>query len=193
MRSTFRLFRRALRTLATLVLLAAAALAGVLWLTLPPAHQQAQIPWLSAPVEISVDQDGVPRIHAASESDALAALGFVHARDRMFQLDLMRRAASGRLSELAGPPTLKFDETMRTLGLRQSALADYAGAPEDVRNLLEAYSRGVNAWIESRGRFAALEFLWFGKPEPWSAVDCLLWGKTMGLWLSSNYLSLIHI
>jgi penicillin amidase len=159
----------------------------VLWLTLPRSSQQARIQGLSAPVDITFDADGVPRIRAANDQDAAAALGFVHARDRMFQMDLMRRNASGRLSELAGPATLPLDRMMRTLGLRRAAEADYAALPADTRAILQAYANGVNAWIALRGRFAAPEFLLFGAPEPWTPVDSLLWAKTMGLWLSLNW------
>ncbi len=186
-RTALRALGRILTALGVLVLLAAAAAAGVLWLTLPPAHQTVRIDGLSAPANLTFDRDGIPRIRAASELDAATALGFVHARDRMFQMDIMRRTASGRLSEIAGPRTLGIDKLMRTLGLRQAALAEYAEAPESVRNLLEAYSRGVNAWIAARGRFSALEFLPSGPPEAWQPVDCLLWGQFMALWLSSNY------
>jgi penicillin amidase len=105
----------------------------------------------------------------------------------MFEMDLMRRNASGRLSELAGPVTLPLDRTMRVLGLRQAAESDYAALPPDVRAVLQAYANGVNGWIALRGRFAAPEFLVFGAPEPWTPVDSLLWGKTMGLWLSLNW------
>ena len=170
-----------------LLLFFAALVGGVLWLTLPRSNQFARIPGLSAPVDISFDADGVPRIRAANDLDAAAALGFVHARDRMFQMDLMRRNASGRLSEMAGPVTLPLDRMMRVLGLRQAAEADYAALPPDARAMLQAYANGVNAWIAMRGRFAAPEFLVFGAPEPWTPVDCLLWGKTMGLWLSMNW------
>ncbi|MBV9785570.1 MAG: penicillin acylase family protein [Acidisphaera sp.] len=187
MRPLLRLLRRALAGLAILLLLLAAGLGCLLWFTLPRARQEAAIPGLSGPVEISFDQDGVPRIHAGSAEDAAAALGFVHARDRMFQLDLMRRAASGTLSEIAGPATLPMDRYMRTLGLRRRAAADFPGLPAPTRALLEAYSRGVNAWIAARGRLAAPEFLALGAPAPWTPIDSLLWGKTMGLWLSANY------
>ena len=111
----------------------------------------------------------------------------MHARDRLFQMELMRRAASGRLSEIAGPATLALDRTMRTLGLRRRAVADYPALPAETRAMLEAYARGVNAWIEARGRFSAPEFLFLGTPEPWEPVDSLLWGETMGLWLSLNW------
>ena len=106
MRALLRSIRRLLTGLGFIVLLVAAVVTGVLWLTLPPRSQQARIPGLSGPVDIGFDADGIPRIRAASDTDAAAALGFVHARDRLFQMDLMRRAASGRLSEIAGPATL---------------------------------------------------------------------------------------
>jgi penicillin amidase len=184
------LLRRIARVLAAigvLVLLLAALMAGALWLTLPGSGQTARVAGLSGPVEIIYDADWVPRIHAGSEQDAAAALGFLHARDRMFQMELMRRAASGRLSEIAGPATLPIDRMMRTLGLRQHAVADFSTLPADTRAILEAYARGVNAWIDLKGRFAAPEFLVLGAPERWEAADSLLWAKTMGLWLSMNW------
>jgi penicillin amidase len=160
---------------------------GLLWFSLPSTDQTATIRGLSAPVSITMDQDGVPRIRAASELDAAAALGFVHARDRMFQLELLRRSASGRLSELVGPQTLRFDREMRVLGLSYRAAADVATMPAADRDVLEAYARGVNAWISARGRFSAPEFIFLGAPEPWQPVDTLLWAKTMGLWLAGNW------
>ena len=187
MRSLLRTLRRILAAIGFVVLLVAAVVTGVLWLTLPPRSQQARIPGLTGPVDIGFDADGIPRIRAASAIDAAAALGFVHARDRLFQMEMMRRAASGRLSEIAGPATLNYDRTMRTLGLRRQALASYEALPQEARAMLEAYGRGVNAWIAERGRFSAPEFLFLGKPEPWQPVDSLLWGETMGLMLSLNW------
>jgi penicillin G amidase len=187
MRAVLRGTRRLLFWLGFVVLLLAAVVTGMLWLTLPPRSQQARIPGLSGPVDIGFDTDGIPRIHAASATDAAAALGFVHARDRMFQMELMRRAASGRLSEIAGPATLALDRSMRTLGLRRHAVADYPTLPAETRAILEAYASGVNAWIAERGRFSAPEFLYLGRPAPWEPADSLLWGETMGLWLSLNW------
>jgi penicillin amidase len=178
---------RVLAAIGVLVLLLAALIVGTLWLTIPPASQTATIPGLTGPVGVTFDADMVPRIQATSELDAAAALGFVHARDRLFQMELMRGAASGRLSEIAGPATLSIDRMMRTLGLRQRAVADLAALPADTRVMLEAYARGVNTWIEQKGRFAAPEFLLLGPPAPWQPVDSLLWAKTMGLWLSMNW------
>ena len=176
-----------LAAIGVLALLLAALLVGALWLTIPGSNQIAVIPGLTGPVGVAFDADMVPRIQVTSEIDAAAALGFVHARDRLFQMDLMRRAASGRLSEIAGPATLRIDRMMRILGLRQRAVADLAALPADTNAMLEAYARGVNAWIELKGRFAAPEFLVLGTPDPWQPTDSLLWAKTMGLWLSMNW------
>jgi penicillin amidase len=173
--------------LAATLLLIVAVIGGLLWYSLPPSEQVAAIPGLSAPVSITIDQDGVPRIRAASEIDAATALGFLHARDRMFQLELVRRSASGRLSEVVGPQALHFDREMRVLGLGVRAAADAAALPAADRDVLEAYARGVNAWISARGRFSAPEFIVLGAPEPWRPSDTVLWAKTMGLWLAGNW------
>jgi penicillin amidase len=183
----WRIVRNVLILLIMIVVLLAAGVAGLLWSTLPSSTQDVHIAGLSAPVSITLDQNGIPRIEAANALDAAAAMGFVHARDRMFQMELMRRAASGRLSEIAGPATLPIDRMMRVLGLRVRAEADLAILPPDTRAMLDAYARGVNAWIARRGRRAAPEFLLLGSPKQWTPVDSLLWGETMGLWLSANW------
>jgi len=180
------------RTLAVgsgLVALAGVGVGVLIWLSLPPVEMRVRVPGLGGPVAISLDADGIPRIIAGSDLDAAAALGFMHARDRMFQMELMRRAASGRLSEIAGAATLRSDRTMRVLGLRMRAVGDLPHLDAETRAMLEAYSSGVNAWIAARGRFAAPEFIPLGAPEPWTAVDSLLWGKIMGLYLSGNWRS----
>jgi penicillin amidase len=187
MRILFRGLTTLIATAGVLLLLLAVLIGAALWFTVPRGHQHARIAGLSAPVEISFDQDGIPRIRAATERDAVAALGYVHARDRMFQMELMRRAAAGRVAEIAGPKAVGFDRTMRVLGAHHSAERDLASLPADTRDLLEAYATGVNARIRARGRFIAPEFLVLGPPEPWRTVDSLLWGKTMGLWLSMNW------
>ncbi len=189
MRQPFQFLRALLTGLGVLVLLLVVGLGGLLWTTLPARNPggKVAIAGLSGPVNIIFDQHGVPFIRATNLTDAAAALGYVHARDRMFQMELMRRAASGTLSEIAGPATLPMDSEMRILGLRRAAVADYAGLPPDAKRMLEAYAAGVNAWISAHGRFSAPEFLVPGPPAPWQPVDSLLWAKTMGLWLSMNW------
>ena len=178
---------RGLGGLLVLLLVAIIGLGGAIWATLPGGDLTATIPGLSAAVDITLDDDAMPRIRAASDTDAATALGFLHARERMFQMDLMRRAAGGELSELIGPLGLGNDRLMRVLGVRRSAEADLPGQTPETGALLDAYARGVNAWIEKRGRFAALEYLWFGPPRPWVPADSLMWAKTMGLYLSGNW------
>src|SRR6202789_3467048 len=136
----WRTLRNVLISLLLIVVLIAAGIALLLWSTLPPSSQEAHIPGLGAPVSIGFDADGVPHIQAATDNDAAAALGFVHARDRMFQMELMRRAASGRLSEIAGPVTLGVDRQMRVFGLGRLAEADVAAQTPQTIALLEAYS-----------------------------------------------------
>ncbi len=177
----------ALWGLGGLALLAAACVSALVWLTLPVGAVTASIPGLSALVETSLDGDGIARVAAANEADAAAAMGFLHARERLFQMDLMRRAMRGELSEIAGPATLRLDRLMRTMGVRQATEADLAELPAQVRMMLERYAAGVNAWIAARGRFAALEFAVLGAPRPWTPQDSLLWGKTMGVYLSGNW------
>ena len=150
-------------------------------------QEDAAISGLSAPVAIAFAGYGIPRIRAATAEDGAAALGWVHARDRLFQMDLMRRAASGRISEIAGARALPLDRTMRVLGLRHRAEEELDTLPAKTRTMLEAYARGVNAFVAKHGRWSAVQFAVLGRPEPWTAVDSLLWGKTMGMYLSGNW------
>ena len=183
MRILGRILWRGVQLLLLLLLIAA----GLVWWTLPPASGAYRLAGLAAPVEVRLDTEGVPRIRAESEHDAWMAVGFLHARERMLQMELMRRGASGRLAELAGPGVLRIDRFMRLLGLAQRAEADLATLPAGAREMLEAYAAGVNAWIAERGRFADPMSLVIGTPAPWRPVDSLLWGKVMGLWLSGNW------
>ena len=186
-RSPWRWLRRLAAVVIGLPVLAVALVALAIWATLPGTDAALRVAGLARPVEIALDARGIPLIRAANERDAAVAMGVLHARDRLFQMEMMRRGASGRLSEIAGPSTLRLDRTVRTLGLRRRAEADLAVLPAETRAAMEAYAAGVNAWIASRGRFAAPEFLLLGAPEPWTPTDSLLWGKVMGLWLSGSY------
>lgn len=187
MRILLRWLGRGLAVLGVLSLLALAGAVGLVWLTLPGTPSSATLPGLAAPVAVSLDAQGIPRIRAATEADGWRALGLLHARDRMFQMEAMRRGATGRLAEIAGPGALRLDRYMRLLDLERRAAADLEALPADARAMLAAYAEGVNAWIAARGRFIAPEFLLLGAPEPWRPVDSLLWGKVMGLWLSGSW------
>lgn len=172
---------------AAILLLAAVAIVLLFNRTLPATSGAFTLPGLSAPVTVTFDQHGIPFIRAASDTDAAEALGYLHARDRLFEMDLMRRAGSGTLSEILGPLALGNDEEMRRLGLRQSAQNDIADLSPAARAMLQSYADGVNAYIAQRGRLASPEFLLLGAPAPWTITDSLLWGKVLGLWLSGNW------
>jgi penicillin amidase len=116
----------------------------------------------------------MPYVAARSVEDALAALGWLHANDRMFQMELQRRAGAGRLSELFGERALEFDKKVRRLRIRRSAARLVDSISAESRKGLAAYAAGVNAWIASRGADLPPEFrLLRARPEPWSPADSL--------------------
>lgn len=170
------------------VLAAAAAGLGVLWLfsSLPPRQARLDAP-VSEPVSVYRDRHGIPHIFAASREDAALALGFVHAEDRLWQMEGMRRLGAGRLSEVFGARTVEIDRTMRTLGFAALAEAQYAASSPEVRRVLEAYAAGVNLWLAGHRGALPPEFLAMGHaPEDWRPADSLLWLRTMSLRLAGN-------
>ena len=135
---------------------------------------------LNAPVDIQRDEFGVPTVSAQSERDMAFVQGYVHAQDRLWQMDMQRRAASGRLSELFGPETVPFDRMFRIVGIRRSAERIAEALPSETREYLEAYSNGVNAYIDARRGSYPVEFdLLRYDPDPWSTLDCILVARMM--------------
>ncbi|GBD42648.1 Acyl-homoserine lactone acylase QuiP [bacterium HR40] len=147
------------------------ALALLLLLEIAPLGRTLELEGLLAPVEILWDGHGIPTIRAANDRDAWFALGFVHARDRLWQMELRRRAARGRLAEILGPEALPSDRLLRTLGLAWRAERSLAAwTPED-RDRLAAYVAGINAAIDLRP-LRPLPFLLLDvRPEHWQASD----------------------
>jgi len=182
-------------SLSGLVLIAVlAAGGGWAWLqsTLPGANETVEVPVLQAPVDVLRDDAGIPHIFAKSGNDAYFALGYVHAQDRFWQMELMRRFGAGRLSEIFGDRTLASDKWMRTLGLYRLAQQKFAQLPPATRQALTIYAAGVNArikqsqslpWGTPAPEFALFRF----KPEPWRPADSLVWGKIMATWLGLNW------
>jgi penicillin amidase len=143
---------------------------------------------LEASAEVIRDQWGVPHIYAENEHDLFFAQGYVHAQDRLWQMEFNRRIGSGTLSAALGEATLDIDRFMRTLGLRRAAARDWTLADDATRAILQAYADGVNAYIASHRDRLPLEFVLLGvDPDPWTPVDTLLWGKVMAYSLSSSY------
>lgn len=166
-------------------------LAGALaWLYggLPRSEGTLRLPGLRAPVEIVRDAHGIPHIRAESPDDAYFALGFVHAQDRLWQMDFLRRAGAGRLAEILGEKLIPHDRFLRTLGLGRLAERNLARLDGDVRAALAAYAGGVNAYIDGhRGAWPPEFYLLGYRPEPWRPADSLMWGRLMTLRLSGNW------
>jgi len=134
-----------------LVLVAGVALAALLALraSLPQLAGERVLPALAAPVQVTRDALGVPTLTGSSRLDVARASGFVHAQERFFQMDLLRRAAAGELAELFGGAALEHDRQVRVHGLRAVARRAVAALPAAQRAVLGAYVEGVNAGLEA--------------------------------------------
>lgn len=146
--------------------------------------QNISAPGMRASGTVGYDAAGVPLIQAQNDFDAAFLLGYVHARDRFFQMDTLRRTASGTLSELVGSAALANDVQLRTLGLRRAAQTTWTAMGGDMRGTLKAYSDGVNLYLRSNPlppEYGALELT---RAEPWSPVDSIVVGKILAFQLS---------
>ncbi len=167
--------------LGLLLVAVAGTAASVVWLRramhqqLPVLDGELNLPGLSAPVVVRRDAHGVPHIQASNMDDLLEAQGFVVAQDRLWQMDMARRFASGELAELLGPGVVEHDKLQRVLQIRPAAERLTAGMPEDQRRLFEAFAKGVNAYIASHQDNLPAEFrLLDYRPRPWQPEDSWL-------------------
>ncbi|MEQ8349215.1 MAG: penicillin acylase family protein [Sneathiellaceae bacterium] len=181
----------ALGGLGALVLLLVLLAGGYgLWLSqsVPVRHGGIPIAGLAKPVEVLRDRQDVPYIRASSQADAYFALGFVHAQERLWQMDIYRRIASGRLAEVVGPMAADADSFIRTLGLYRMAQADTADLKPPLALPLHSYAAGVNAYIgHHKGPWPPEFGLLFYEPEPWTPADSIAMGKLLGLMLTGNW------
>jgi penicillin amidase len=178
---------RFVQVIAIVLLLAASVALWWLDSSLPELSGSYTLTGITEPVRIVRDRNGVPHIYARTYDDAMYALGFVHAQDRLYQMESQRRIGAGRLSEVAGSSTVSFDRMMRALGLYRRAEADFATLERGTQRALEAYAAGVNAYLAHRREKLPPEFLLIGEPEPWKPADSLVWGKLMALNLSTGW------
>ncbi len=180
---------RILLGLLALVLLVLTAGYLVLRSSLPQVSGELTLAGLQGPVTVARGEDGVAHINAGTISDAYRALGFVHAQDRLWQMEFQRLVAAGRLSEAVGEPGLDTDRFLRTLGVRQAAESAWANLQDaEMRRWLEAYTAGVNSFLETRSGVLPPEFLLLGhEPEPFTPVDIIGWGKMMAWDLAGNW------
>ncbi len=170
--------RKLLRFVLVVVLVTTALLvAGFYWLKsrgLPQRAGAAALAGLTAPVDVRWDRWAMPYVEAKSAADATTALGWLHANDRLFQMEISRRAAAGRLSELFGERALSFDKKVRRLRIYTSAEKLVQAASPESRELLAAYARGVNSWIEAHEGNLPPEFRLLGaRPEVWQPADSM--------------------
>jgi len=153
----------------------------------PITQGTLQAPGALEPLEVVRDPAGVPHILAASERDAIYGQGFVHAQDRLFQADLLRRLGSGRLAEVVGSRLLESDRFWRRLGLLDRAGRDLAASTSAERALLIAYAEGFNAAVRTL-RALPPEYAVLGvTPEPWDPLHSLLLGRIVMFMFSTNW------
>lgn len=178
----------ALGVIAGLGVILIVVLLGILYLrtALPDRDGTVRLDGLGGVVEVAWDPYAVPRVRAESIEDALFAQGFLHARDRLWQMDLVRRAVAGRLAEVMGEDALDSDRFMRRLGLWRAAVESTAALTGDEQRMLEAYSAGVNAAIEGWSGALPPEFLVLRyRPEPWEPAHSMAVAKMMALTLAA--------
>jgi penicillin amidase len=159
----------------------------------PDTTGEVRLNGLRGTVEIKRDGHGIPQIFADDAADLFFAQGYVQAQDRFYEMDYRRHVTAGRLSELIGADGLEMDEFVRTLGWRRVAEQEWDQLGSGARANLEAYSRGVNAYIDGKsGSDLSLEYSVLSltrpdyRPEPWTPVDSVAWVKAMSWDLRSN-------
>lgn len=156
------------------------------WANLPP-YTQEQVPGLDGEVHIVRDYWGVPHIFATSTEDLYFACGYAHAQDRLFQLDLYRRIAKGKLAELFGSEYIDFDQYNRQLGFDQAALNSLSVLDPAVLALLDSYAAGINQYMVTIGNKVPLEIRVLNYfPSSWSAVDSLSIERYLAWQLSAS-------
>lgn len=176
-----------------LVAIVVIIMAGIAWFlsiarsALPELDGSLAVGGLSAPVSVTRDIHGVPTIEAANLDDLFFAQGYVTAQDRLFQMDLLRRAAAGDLAEVVGEVALEHDRQQRILGIRAAVEKGLASTTPEDRRQFNDYAQGVNAYINTHRERLPLEFrILRYAPRPWSAEDSMLIAYQMVETLSTS-------
>ena len=189
-----RIFRWLVRIAGTMILAGALAVTLIVWFasrSLPDYDDTLEVAGLSAPLEIVRDNANIPHIFGETDADVFFGLGYAHAQDRLWQMLMLRRTVNGKLSELFGARTLPTDRLMRRLDLDGAAAASVRALDDDTRAALDAYSRGVNAWLAevnagARGRGAPEMWLFNHALSPWTPADSVAVVKLMALQLNAQ-------
>ncbi|HLF26586.1 MAG TPA: penicillin acylase family protein [Anaerolineae bacterium] len=196
-----RVIRRIVSVVLILVLvLGAVGAGGFLYLArraFPQIDGAVHLSGLTSPVRVIRDKYGIPHIYASMPADLFFAQGYVHAQDRLWQMEIARRAVAGRRSELSpNTASLEADRYVRTIGLRRAAEADYEVLSAAGKAVVQAYTEGVNAFISTHGDSLPIEFFIIGlfgsqgvgyAPEPWTPVDTMQWAKALAYDQSGSF------
>ena len=197
-----RVLRGALVVVVIAVVVGAVAVGGMLGsITASGQPQQSgtiHVPGLAADAIVSRDISGVTHIAAGTSHDLFFAQGWVHASERMWQMEIWRRIGAGRLAELFGESQVATDSFIRTVDWRGAAERDLAALSDETRSFLDAYAAGVNAFLEGHPNTLGLSFVVAGalagqgtglaglRPEPWTPLDTLTWAKVQAWGLGGN-------
>lgn len=155
---------------------------------LPRIDGSLDLPALQQQVEVLRDRWGVPHIYATNNADLFMALGYVHAQDRLWQMEVNRRTGYGQLAEIFGEPALSTDRFVRVLGLGRTARRDVEALDDATSSVIAAYVAGINAFLETQSTRLPIEFtLLRYHPQPWDVADVLVWGKVIAYGLSLNW------
>nr|WP_241004025.1 penicillin acylase family protein [Magnetospirillum aberrantis] len=156
--------------------------------SLPRIEGRFPVKGLDLPATVARDEAGIPHVTARSVRDAYFAIGWTHAQDRLWQMELQRRVAAGRLAETVGAAGLDSDRFLRTLGIRTLAESGLDKLDKPTRDVLQAYADGINAWLRDHWHRLPPEYIILGiRPEPWSAADSLSIGRLMALQLTNDW------
>ncbi len=181
-----RLIKWAASLALSLVVLATLAGAYLFYRAMPAYSGAERLPGLSSEARLWRDAHGVPHIFAGSMDDAARALGYLHASERMFQMDILRRVGQGRMAEIRGADLLPVDKFIRTMGFYREAESSLSALSPWAQKRLEVYAEGINAFLATHA--LPPEFLLAGdRPEPWKPADSLVIGKIEAYQLSQNF------
>ena len=172
-----------------LLLVASVVVTGLIlvYRPLPTIDGEYRLLGIEQRAEVLRDAFGVPHVYAQNAHDLFYLQGYVTAQDRLFQMDLYRRAGEGRLAEVLGEPGLEADRSMRTLGFARVAAQELLVLRPDGRAALDAYAEGVNKFLEQHGESLPLEFVLLGyRPDRWTATDSIVVGKLQTFDASGN-------
>ncbi|MCH7827939.1 MAG: penicillin acylase family protein, partial [Bacteroidetes bacterium] len=182
-----------------IILIGGAIFYNMLNSSLPEYKDEISLNGIDNNIEIYRDSVAVPYIIAQTESDAAFALGYVHAQERLFTMDIARRAGAGKLSEIFGEKTILFDKMFLTVGIKRNLIKNLAKYNRNNIKLLKAYSRGVNFFIKNAGGKLPIEFSVLGyEPEEWRPIHSLIimrmmaWELNIGWWTDFAYTELVQ-